>query len=468
MPSRKQGGTQADGRPVRLATTVKLGATSPEQFERALNGRKKAGEKPPSARRTLGADLVQTVGPKALGPPNVRLAHVPGAQGDNVLLGQRGVAALPDTSLPALLVSYVYLQPFLKNRHVYRYRDWVLDSGAFSAHNSGEEIRLPEYIDCCKELLATDPTLTEVFALDVIGDWRASKKNCEKMWKAGVPAIPCFHFGEPWKELVAMARDYPKIALGGVVGQKVEPRDKWIGQCFARVWPKKIHGFGFSGEKTLMRFPFHSVDATNWELGPCKYGTWKAFGHQRVSVRGSKQNLRAEVEWYLDLERRARERWKKEMALLESQPDSWTVRLCGVPKQGSGDGDLNRKALAGPAVLPRVQHNRRLPGEEVGPSVRHQANAKPGREDSKGHALGGGPAERLGLGPLGGGGGKHAVDSVLIPPTERLAASGNINTNGVGTALSQPPPTLRLSLHRSKTNRKSAGNPLDGEASTEE
>ena len=214
---------------------------------------------------------------------------------------------------PALLVSYVYLAPFLKNRSRYAYRDWVLDSGAFSAHNSGTEIKLEDYINCCKELQASDPTLTEVFALDVIGNWKASLKNCEAMWRQGVEAIPCYHVGEPEVELRAMAKDYPKIALGGCVGFK--QKRKFAEQAFARVWPKAIHGFGFGSETDVMALPWHSVDATNWEIGPCKFGRWNAFG--KMSVRGSKQNLRAEVEWYLDLERRARQKWAAAMKQLD-------------------------------------------------------------------------------------------------------------------------------------------------------
>lgn len=225
---------------------------------------------------------------------------------------------------PALLVSYVYLAPFLKNRHRYAYRDWVLDSGAFSAHNSGTEIKLQDYIDCCKELRATDPTMTEVFALDVIGDWKASLKNCEEMWRQGVEAIPCYHVGEPETELRAMAKDYPKIALGGCVGYR--QKLKFAEQAFARVWPKAIHGFGFGSEKDIMALPWHSVDATNWEIGPCKFGRWNAFG--QMSVRGSKQNLRAEVDWYLDLERRARQKWTGAMKQLDNAQTA--VRLALV------------------------------------------------------------------------------------------------------------------------------------------
>lgn len=255
-------------------------------------------------------------------PPTVRLAMAQGQAERNGTLDQ------PTPLRPALLVSYFYLDPFLKNRARYAYRDWVMDSGAFSAKQSGAEIDLHAYIDCCRRLLAEDPTLSEVYALDVIGDWRATVRNAEAMWAAGVPAIPCYHVGSPESVLIGLARDYPKIALGGAVGYR--QKDAWAAQCFARVWPKPIHGFGFGGERSILALPWHSVDATNWELGPCKFGRWQSFGN--MSIRGSKQNLRAEVEWYLRLERKARARWKGAWAKL---PDVGpTLRL--AIKAGSG------------------------------------------------------------------------------------------------------------------------------------
>lgn len=319
----------------------------------------------PNVRLALGADVCKTVGPKALGPV-VRLAVSPisESQGANSVEHHTNEAGLGEERLtrPALLVSYYYLEGFLKHKHRYFYRDWVMDSGAFSAHNSGVDINLQDYIDCCKQLMEEDPTLTEIFSLDVIGDWKAGVKNLEKMWKQGVPAIPCFHYGEPWDLLKGFAKDYPKVAIGGCVGRR--DKDKFASQCFSRVWPKKLHGFGFGSERSLMLLPWHSVDATNWELGPCKYGSWKAFG-QRVSVRGSKQNLRAEVEWYLELERRARERWKKEMSLL-LESDAPSIRFA---LNGQGQGEVN--GALGPTV--RLAHKES--GREHGKGLR-QSNKK--------------------------------------------------------------------------------------------
>lgn len=218
---------------------------------------------------------------------------------------------------PALLVSFYYLSSFLSKRSHYDYRDWVMDSGAFSAFNSGKEIKLDDYIATCQRLLTEDNTLTEVYALDVIGDWRASLRNCEAMWRDGVEAIPCFHHGEPWDLLTGLAKDYPKIAIGGCVGLSTKRKNEFAGQCFARVWPKKIHGFGFGSPTSVMTMPFHSTDASTWHTGPSAYGSWRTFGH--MSVRGAAQNLRSEVEFYLRLENNARRRWKSEMELLGAE-----------------------------------------------------------------------------------------------------------------------------------------------------
>lgn len=226
---------------------------------------------------------------------------------------------------PGILIAYPYLHTFLKHQHVYGYRDWVLDSGAFSAHNSGIEINLQDYIDTCKRLRDTDTTLSEVYALDVIGDWRETLRNTQEMWRQGVEAIPTYHLADrDWSVLIGLARDYPKIAIGGISELRGKAKMQFAEQCFARVWPKRVHGFACASEKLVMGIPFHSTDATTWEMAPCTYGRWNSFGGNAstkgggkyMSVRGSHQNLRTEIEWYLDLEKRARQRWRKEMELL--------------------------------------------------------------------------------------------------------------------------------------------------------
>lgn len=234
---------------------------------------------------------------------------------------------------PGILISFHYWHRAQKVFDHLKIRDWVLDSGAFSAANSGVDIDLDEYIEFCREVLDGPNPPSEVFALDVIGDGEGTRRNTERMWEAGIEAIPAYHIGEPEDLLLHYAKTYPKIAFGGVALLKTHRKFLWAEACFARVWPKKVHGFGFGAEKAVMGLPFHSTDATSWEVAPAQFGRFKAFSGGstagvQLPIKSKDVNLRSEVEWYLDLERRARLRWKSRMTELDVDPKvNPTVRL---------------------------------------------------------------------------------------------------------------------------------------------
>lgn len=221
----------------------------------------------------------------------------------------------------SVLVSYVYLDQWLKHRDQYGYlvRDWVVDSGAFSVWNAGKTIDLQEYIDRCAALLAGDRPPVEIFGLDVIGDWAAGLRNVEEMCRQGVDCIPAYHLGEPESVLVDMAKAYPKIALGGMVQIKDgKAKLAWAEQCFARVWPKRIHGFGVSQEYVLSAIPFDTVDMSSWAAGH-RYGRWASYGADIKTARNPKDtSLRPDVEHYLQLERRLRSKWGATLDALEA------------------------------------------------------------------------------------------------------------------------------------------------------
>ncbi len=225
---------------------------------------------------------------------------------------------------PALLVSFVYLKQFLKLRHTYNYRVWVMDSGAFSAFTSGTEIDLEVYAERCKELLATDKTLAHVFSLDVIGDPEGTLRNTERLWKLGVPAVPTFHRGSPWHYLTDMANRYPKIALGGMAlrgkgghGTALTYNKKleFIEQYFGRIWPHWVHGFGCCDRRLLKKLPFAAVDSTSWLYGTARYGVVQAFSGGNILPK-RKDNpsayaagVRTQVAWHMDIEDDIRRRF---------------------------------------------------------------------------------------------------------------------------------------------------------------
>ena len=171
-----------------------------------------------------------------------------------------------------LLVALPDIRAFLKVKDRFNIDQWFLDSGAFGAHNSGKPVVLDEYMAICK-----DTDAAEVAGLDVIGDPDGTRRNVEKMVESGINAIPTFHYGSDWCHLEWAVSFAPKIALGGVARMSTKKRTEWIKQCFARVYPKPMHGFGITNKGVLMDVPFHSVDASSWQLAPLRYGRWRGF-----------------------------------------------------------------------------------------------------------------------------------------------------------------------------------------------
>jgi hypothetical protein len=209
---------------------------------------------------------------------------------------------------PAVLVSYAYRQIWKGVRDTAKVRHWIMDSGAFTAHASGKPVDLQAFIDHCHHELATDPRLKAVFGLDVIGDHEASMRNVEEMVRQGIPAIPTLHITAP-TEAMKEARKYPKVALGGMVGQPRSAQLAFCEQAFSVLWPKWLHAFGVTRETLLMRLPFSSCDATTWEGAPMRYGRYRSHGLKILPIRGGNRNLASEVEWYLRMEAQLKDHW---------------------------------------------------------------------------------------------------------------------------------------------------------------
>lgn len=147
-----------------------------------------------------------------------------------------------------------------------------LDSGAYSAFNSGATIDLEEFTDYVNE---TQAMWSCIASLDVIGDAAASWRNFELMRRAGCDVIPVYHYGEPVEFLERMVAECKYIGIGGVAQVGVgEPLFDWLDHCFrtyicdADGRPKvKVHGFAVTSPQAIRLYPWYSVDSTSWAVG---------------------------------------------------------------------------------------------------------------------------------------------------------------------------------------------------------
>jgi len=152
-----------------------------------------------------------------------------------------------------------------------------LDSGAFSALTQGVEINIQEYIAFIEKHI----DIIDVYAnLDFIGTIgkRPNKETAERTLKnqiimesAGLNPLPVFHYGEPLSFLEYYVKNYSYVALGGTVGIPKVKQTPWFERCFSDYicdsngYPKvKIHGFGLTSLKLMLRYPWYSVDSTSW------------------------------------------------------------------------------------------------------------------------------------------------------------------------------------------------------------
>lgn len=201
-----------------------------------------------------------------------------------------------------------------------------LDSGAYSAFNSGAVIDLPEFIEYVRE---TQETWDVVASLDVIGNDEASWENYVKMREAKVRCIPVYHYGERESFLEKMVDECDYIGLGGVAQLGVgDPLFDWLDYSFKRYIcdasgrPKvKVHGFAVTSVTAIQRYPWYSVDSTSWAIG--KWGKVPyRIGDKFINLSFSRAHLE-EINGfhYTNLPKPMQEQIRAELAKAETSPE---------------------------------------------------------------------------------------------------------------------------------------------------
>lgn len=176
-----------------------------------------------------------------------------------------------------VLVSYAYARKAtarfaeLANRPDV---ELLLDSGAFTAKNTGEEISLGEY---CRFLDEWKHKLFRYLALDVVGDPRATDVNLREMLRSGYKPVPVHVLGDDQRrmdELFEMS-DYVALAglrrphKGGAPKEYVAAKMRWAAG-------RDVHWLGYVREPMIAAFKPYSVDSASWTAGQM-YGVARIY-----------------------------------------------------------------------------------------------------------------------------------------------------------------------------------------------
>jgi hypothetical protein len=144
----------------------------------------------------------------------------------------------------------------------------MIDSGAYSALNSGIKICIEEYSAFLIELKNSIQEKDIIVSLDVIGDVKKSFLNWKYLEeKIDYPILPVIHY--PEKEIKYLSENY--IGLGGMVPSfkinqagSVYDVASWMAH-FIDFKKKKLHGFGIGSPFHQIAFnALYSVDWIGW------------------------------------------------------------------------------------------------------------------------------------------------------------------------------------------------------------
>lgn len=180
---------------------------------------------------------------------------------------------------------------------VYHWADsHFLDSGAYTAANSGHPIDLQKYIGFLKKC---EGVYSVVASLDVIGDHEASWANHLRMREAGLHPMPAYHMGEPMSALQRMVdAGEAYIGLGGAVGSRYPELTHWLRGIFQRFPDPAVvgfHGYGMVDVRLLREFPWRSCDAASVHRVARYGGVWNPFGMRFYICPFDKSHGRGDV-----------------------------------------------------------------------------------------------------------------------------------------------------------------------------
>ena len=177
---------------------------------------------------------------------------------------------------PFILESYYYMDEKIKKLIPY-FGDFLLDSGAFTIMDGGVTVDWDEYTTKYAEFVKNN-NISKFMELDIdniIGYEKVKRYRATLERLAGRQAIPVWHKERGIDEYKGAAKDYPYIALGGLVRSDYDRLpDRVIPRLIdiAHKSGAKIHGLGYTRLNGLTVNHFDSVDSTAWTTG-------NRFGH---------------------------------------------------------------------------------------------------------------------------------------------------------------------------------------------
>jgi len=213
--------------------------------------------------------------------------------------------AIREAPHPYTLLSFAYkkLEPCYASTFTSSRCEIILDSGAFTAWNSGKTVDINKYVEWCLGFRASySAQLARIryINLDVIPGSKGvaassreielaaiqSMRNADFIRSVGLQAVEVFHQDEPFDlyDKIVQRAEGRLIAVSPRNDVSTKRREAWLRTLCAYTAKKygvnnfpKAHGLAVTSETLVFSFPFYSVDSSSW-TSCLRFGNSKASG----------------------------------------------------------------------------------------------------------------------------------------------------------------------------------------------
>lgn len=232
----------------------------------------------------------------------------------NPMLHLRKIEEIAPLEELYILCSYEY-RVALKQCDISRCKDFIADSGAFTAMNAGKTID-EEYVDKYISFI-NDNNIDHFIEMDldeVAGYDRTIELRKKIERETGKKVIPCWHLergADGWKQMCD-EYDYVAISLSRLTNtskwlmkNKFKPLDFFLYEAKKRNC--RVHALGCNDLNLLTKYHFYSADASTYSFGS-RFGTVFVFKNGKLininkdrtkkidPVKANKQNIKTMIE----------------------------------------------------------------------------------------------------------------------------------------------------------------------------
>lgn len=158
--------------------------------------------------------------------------------------------------------------------NIHKFDSFLLDSGAFTFMNNSKksEINFDKYVENYANFI-NQYDVKYFFELDidtVVGYKEVKRLRNKLEHLTNKQCIPVWHRSRGKDDWLDTIKNYNYVAVGGIVTKEIRKKEYYIFNWLlntAKFENTKVHGLGFTSLKLLNKYPFYSVDSTNWTYG---------------------------------------------------------------------------------------------------------------------------------------------------------------------------------------------------------